>query len=198
MTAAGLAPGKIRTRVNNVRSVLRAAVRDRLIASDPSADVVLPRDRRREAAMTIPTGQQVGALLAVAEPRFRAFLALAAFAGLRLGEAAAAQIGDVDFLRRTLTVSRQVQRAGGGLVEIRAPKYGSERAVYLPDQLVQLLAQHVERTSWAPAPAAGSSRRRPASRRTRTRSGTSGGRRAGRPASRASRSTTCGTSTPPG
>jgi integrase len=44
-----------------------------------------------------------------------------------------------------LAVSRQVQRAGsGGKVEIRAPKYCSERVVYIPEGLVQLLAQHVE------------------------------------------------------
>lgn len=56
-------------------------------------------------------------------------MAVAAFAGLRLGEAATLQAGDFDFLRRTLRVTRQVQRAGGGEVEIRPPKYGSERTV---------------------------------------------------------------------
>lgn len=144
MMSAGLAPGTIRTRMNNVRAVFRAAARDRLIASDPSTDVNLPRDRKRAAAMTVPTAEQVGALLSAAGPEYRAFFALAAFAGLRLGEVAAVQVGDIDFLRRTLTVSRQVQRAGGGLVEIRPPKYGSERAVFLPDDLVQLLARYLE------------------------------------------------------
>jgi integrase len=51
--------------------------------------------------------------------------------------------GDVDFLRRTLTVARQVQRAPGGAIELRAPKYGSERQVYLAPSLVDLLAEHV-------------------------------------------------------
>jgi integrase len=69
---------------------------------------------------------------------------LCAFAGLRLGEAAGVQLGDVDFLRRTLTVSRQVQRAGGIEVEIRAPKYGSERVIYLPDGLLSMLSEHVK------------------------------------------------------
>ena len=45
---------------------------------------------------------------AVADERFRPFIALCAFAGLRLGEAAGVQLGDVDFLRRSLKVSRQV------------------------------------------------------------------------------------------
>jgi len=85
MATRGLAPGTIGTRVSNVRAVLRAAVRDRVIAHDPSDSVTLPRLRRAEAAMTLPTNGQVGAILSAADERFRA---LAAFAGLRLGEAA--------------------------------------------------------------------------------------------------------------
>jgi hypothetical protein len=84
MSADGLAPGTIKTRVNNVRSVLHAAVRDQMIAVDPSDNIVLPRDRRREAAMVLPTADQVAAVIAAATPWFEAFVALAAFAGLRL------------------------------------------------------------------------------------------------------------------
>ena len=85
-------PGTIKTRVNNVRSVLRAAVRDRAMAVDPSDGVRLPRDRRRDAAMALPTVEQVGKIMTAAEPPFRALVALAAFAGLRLGEAAGVQV----------------------------------------------------------------------------------------------------------
>jgi integrase len=144
MSVAGLAPGTIKTRFNNMRSLLRAAVRDRVIGSDPATDVKLPRGRTRAAAMTIPTVEQVGALMSSAAELFQPFVALCAFAGLRLGEAAAVQVGDIDFLRRTLHVQRQVQRADRRQVEIRAPKYGSERAVYLPDELLAMLARHAE------------------------------------------------------
>jgi len=143
MTTRGLAPGTVRTRVNNVRAVLRAAVRDRLIANDPSDAVTLPRLRRAEAAMTLPTNSQVAAVLQATDKRFRALVALAAFAGLRLGEAAGLQIRDVDYLRRVLVVRRQVQRAAGGVVEIRPPKYGSERSIFLPDALLEMLSYHV-------------------------------------------------------
>lgn len=139
----GLAPGTIRTRFNNVRGVLRAAVRNRVIASDPSDGIMLPRARCAEAAMTLPTTGQARGLMDAVPGRWRAFVALCAFAGLRLGEAAAVQAGDIDFLRRTLNVSRQVQRAGWGKVEIRPPKYGSERSVYLADALVEILSVHV-------------------------------------------------------
>lgn len=51
-------------------------------------------------------------------------------------------IADIDFLRRQLTVSRQLQRDGSGYA-IRPPKYGSERVVHLPDELVIILSEHV-------------------------------------------------------
>jgi integrase len=140
-----LAPATIKTRYNNVRGVFRAAVRDRLIARDPTEAVRLPRQRRADASMTIPSIEDVGALASAADDSFRAFVALCAFAGIRLGEAAAIQVADIDFLRRQLTVARQVQRAGDRQVEIKAPKYGSERVIYLPDELATLLAQHVEK-----------------------------------------------------
>jgi len=144
MTVGGLAPGTVDTRFRSVRAVFRAAVRDKVIATDPTEGVVLPRKRRAEVAMMIPTTEQVGAILAAAEPSFRPLVGLCAFAGLRLGEAAAVQLGDVDFLRRVLTVSRQVQRGGGGTVEVRSPKSGSERVVFLADGLVEMLSRHVE------------------------------------------------------
>lgn len=139
----GLAPGTIHTRFVNVRSVLSAAVKDRAISRNPSDDVRLPRQRRQDVAMRLPTTEQVFCLLGAAEERWRALFALCAFAGLRLGEAAALRVSDVDFLRRTLQVSRQVQRVDRDTVEIRAPKYGSERAVYLADGLLAILAEHV-------------------------------------------------------
>lgn len=143
MHAAGLAPGTIKTRYVNVRSVFRAAVKDRVIGTDPTNGVRLPRGRRADAAMSIPTPEEVGQLMAVADERFRPFIALCAFAGLRLGEAAGVQLGDIEFLRRTLKVSRQVQRVTGGAIDVRAPKYGSERVVFLADSLVNILAEHV-------------------------------------------------------
>jgi integrase len=141
----GLAASTVHTRVNNVRAAFRGALGDQLIARDPSAGVVLPRRRRADAAMTIPTPAEVGALLHAADD-FAAFVALCAFAGLRLGEAAGVQVGDVDHLRRRLTVARQVQREYGGVVQIRPPKYGSERVVHLPDGLVTILNDHIGRT----------------------------------------------------
>ncbi len=145
------APTTIKTRFVIVRSVFRAAVSDRVIAADPTAGVALPRRRKVEAAMRIPTVAQVGQLLAHADSNrvstrhgFRAYVALCAFAGLRKGEAAGVQSGDIEFSLRRLTVSRQLQRDGDTFA-VRLPKYGSERIVHLPDELVAMLRVHIDR-----------------------------------------------------
>jgi integrase len=140
----GLAAGTIRTRFNNVRAVLRAAVEEKRLGLDPSKGVRLPRRRRSEAAMRLPTVQEVRALLDSAEPERRVFIALCAFAGLRLGEAAALQAGDFDLAAGSVMIKRQVQRAGGDRVEIRVPKYGSERVVHMPRGLVLLVRAQIE------------------------------------------------------
>jgi hypothetical protein len=53
-----------------------------VIASDPSG-ITLPRVRRAEAAMTLPSAAQVGALLE-APGKWQALVAVGAFAGLRV------------------------------------------------------------------------------------------------------------------
>jgi integrase len=140
----GLAPGTIATRVQNVRTVLRAAIADRKLTHDPTVGVRLPRRRRREVAMRIPTHDEVRRWLDGADPHWRALLAVCAFAGLRLGEAAALRVGDVHFLRNPrIEVRRQVQRVKGGTVEVRAPKHGSERDVPAADGLLREIAAHI-------------------------------------------------------
>lgn len=138
-----LQPSTIHTRFVNVRGVIRAAVRDRLITSDVTVNAKLPRQRKASASMAIPTPAEVGRLLQQADSHFVAFIGLCAFGGMRLGEAAALQVGDVDFLRREIRVTRQVQRANGKQVEIRAPKYGSERTIYSPDELIEAVSEHI-------------------------------------------------------
>jgi hypothetical protein len=47
-------------------------MRDQLIDVDTTASLRLPRQRKREAAMRIPAPEQVDAILAAADDRFRA------------------------------------------------------------------------------------------------------------------------------
>jgi integrase len=98
---------------------------------------------RYAEAMAIPTPAEVGKLLENADDHFTAFVALCGFAGMRLGEAAALRVGDIKFLTKEIRIERQVQRANGGAVEIRPPKYESVRTVYAPDELLDILSEHI-------------------------------------------------------
>lgn len=139
-----LAPSTIRTRYNYVSMSFRAAVRDRVISVDPTAGVRLPRARRAEHTMVIPTPGQVRAALDHAAPEHRALVAVCAFAGLRLGEAAGLRADDLDAATGLLSVRRQVQGTNVATAEVVPPKAGSERVIAVPDALVQILEEHVE------------------------------------------------------
>jgi integrase len=142
----GLEPTTIRTRFANVRNVICAAVRDRFMGRDVTQQIKLPRTRKASAAMAIPTPEEVGAAIRACddiEPLYATLIAVCAFAGLRRGEASALQVGDVDFMRKEIDVQRQVQWTDDGQMEIRGPKYGSERTVFIPERLVTMLSEHV-------------------------------------------------------
>lgn len=82
-----LAPGTIRTRVGYIAAVFRQAVDDDVIGRAP----IGTRDKRVPARQDVvrpedlPTQEQVAALVRAADPTFVAFVAVCAFAGLRLG-----------------------------------------------------------------------------------------------------------------
>jgi integrase len=165
---------------------------------DVTDRVRLPRARKAAAATTIPTAEQVGAVLA-ADAEFAAFIAVSAFAGLRRGESSALKVSDINFLREEVHVRRQVQWTDDGQMEIRGPKYGAERTVYVPDGLVTLLAQHVQHWTHGEDPDRWPfpGRRDHDSPPTPPPSRGPGGPPAAPPAS-GTDCTTCDTSTPPG
>jgi integrase len=139
MHDAGLAPATTRTRVAHVRAILYGAVRDGIIDDNPAAGVKLPRATGRSTTMTLPTAQQVSELIRTAEEPYNLLFALAAYAGLRLGEARALTWADVDLNARVLHVRRQLQQLPGGGWSRTPPKYGSYRSVPIAEPLLPLL-----------------------------------------------------------
>ncbi|WP_221586055.1 site-specific integrase [Microbacterium sp. G2-8] len=138
----GLAASTIKTRLNYVSMALGAAVADKRIPTNPAAGVSAPRQRRTEASMRLLDAEQLRAALAAADG-FRPYVALCAFAGLRLGEAAGLRVRDIDFLRRTIRVEQQVQGSTLKTAKLVPPKYGEERTIYVPDELLRLLSAHL-------------------------------------------------------
>ena len=194
----------VKTRFVIVRSVFRAAVADRVIAADPSVGIALPRRRKAEAAMHMPTVEEVGRLLAHADSTrvstrkgFRAYVALCAFAGLRKGEAAAVQVGDIDFLRGILKVAPATPTRWDDLrgpvaeVRLRADRLPARGVGRDPRRVTSAPTCPTQPRTTGCSPSA-------TDRCTTTTSPGAGEQPAPPPSSRTSGSTTYDTSTPPG
>ncbi|MGO2810280.1 MAG: tyrosine-type recombinase/integrase [Brevibacterium aurantiacum] len=139
----GLAASTIKTRHNYMHMCFIAARKAGKIGTVPTADVTLPRLARGGSTMLIPTPEQVRQVLGVSDPYFKMFIELCAFAGLRLGEAAGLQVSDIDFLKRTVSVNRQVQGATNKDARPKEPKYGSRRTIHVSEKLIGLISAHI-------------------------------------------------------
>ncbi len=141
--SADLSPGSVRTVYATVRAVLKTAVHDRVIGRDPAAGVKMP-ERSREQIVPL-TVEQVDQLVEAAPARYRALVVVAAGTGLRQGELFGLRVADVDFLRRLVTVERQVQPAAGGGVLVGPLKNrASYRTLPVGRVVVDALAAHLE------------------------------------------------------
>ena len=84
------------------------------------------------------------------EPRYRALVLLAGFAGLRTGESLGLRRADVDLLHREVSVQRQAQEIAGSGRVILAPKSeAGRRTVALPAVVVEALGAHLATFSGA-------------------------------------------------
>jgi integrase len=138
---AGQKPSTITLKYVHVNHAFRAAVANGKIQHNPAEGVTLPRMERREVAMKIPTPEQVAKVINAADDEFSILLALLAFAGLRVGEACAVQVADIDWMERKVKIDRQVQYLGKAGIEVKEPKDGSKRTIPIPDSLIETLSQ---------------------------------------------------------
>ena len=118
-------------------AAMKAAVTDRLIASSPCEGVKLPAvERERVVPLTV---DEVQALADTMPDRYRALVILGAGTGLRTSEALAVTVDRIDWMRRTLTVDRQLSGA-----QFAPPKSKeSRRTIPLPDLVLEALSLHL-------------------------------------------------------
>lgn len=134
----GLAPGTIRNIYATTAQVFASAVADRVISSSPCRRIRLPKGDAGEVVP--PTVEEVAALMASVDTRYRALVVTLAGSGLRIGEALGLSVGDVDFLRRTLRVERQRNQVN----EIaRLKSRSSRRTVPIGQVVIEELAAHL-------------------------------------------------------
>jgi integrase len=123
-------------------AVLNYAIRQERIAVNPARLTDSPKVATREARYL--SADEVERLAGTVRERDRALILLLAWGGLRVGEALALRVDDVEFLRRRVHVTKTVQAVNGvGLMEGPPKTRKSERWVYLPQHILEALSAHV-------------------------------------------------------
>lgn len=143
----------VRTNVaSTLRAMLRAAASQGaggLTAVPVRIPVPKPNTSAALDASRIATPEQVRALCEAMPPRLALAPMLAAMMALRLGEVLGLQRGDVEGLENAggavLHVVRQWSSKTTGGAAYTPPKAGSAGALAIPDVLVPMIAEHLER-----------------------------------------------------
>lgn len=137
-----LAPATVGVVHGIVSTVMKSAVRDRRLASNPCEGTKLPKVQRKQIVPL--TTEQVAAVRDALPAELQALVTLAAGTGLRQGECFGLTVDRVRFLERTLTVDRQLVT-----LQKQAPTFGppktraSNRTIPLPQVVVDALAAHL-------------------------------------------------------
>ncbi len=136
-----LAPGSVAQAYRTLNRLLEAAVENELLGRNPLRSVKPPRVEAEP--MRFLSHDEVAALAAAIDPRYRALVLLAAYSGLRAGELAALRRKHVDLLHRTVTVVEQVQRIGGSFVVLPPKSAAGRRSVAIPTLVADALQDHL-------------------------------------------------------
>lgn len=136
-----LAPGSVAQAYRTLNRLLEAAVENELLGRNPLRSVKPPRVEAEP--MRFLSHDEVAALAAAIDPRYRALVLLAAYSGLRAGELAALRRKHADLLHRTITVVEQVQRIGGRFVVLPPKSAAGRRCVAIPALVADALQEHL-------------------------------------------------------
>lgn len=137
-----LAPATVGVVHEIVSTVMKTAIRDRRIASNPCDGTKLPKVQRKQVVPLVT--EQVEAVRAVLPPQLQALVTLAAGTGMRQGECFGLTADRVRFLERVVTVDRQLVTVQGRAPELAPPKTrASNRTIPLPRVVVDALAAHL-------------------------------------------------------
>lgn len=121
--------------------VMLAAVHDGYLHKSPCWKINLPED---EAPVDVPLPDEVAALYAAAPPHAKALILAGIGTGLRISEMAGLTVDRVDFLRRQVTVDRQLVGT-----HLRQPVFGppktkaGNRVIPVPQDVIDEIAAHL-------------------------------------------------------
>lgn len=135
-----VSPKTVRNSYGVLNQVMRRAVRDKQIVANPCTGVELPKVEAREVVV-VPVEDVEK--IATAAGDYGDVIRFLAMTGLRWGEMAGLQVGDVNFTRRRIHVQRQITDNGGRLLH-GLPKHGKKRLVPMVEQVAVILLRRCE------------------------------------------------------
>jgi integrase len=125
--------------------MLTTAVQWQLIISNPAERVKPPKMMKKEARYyDVDEVEQMLTLLENEPLKYKVMIYTAVFSGVRLGELSALEWSDIDFDKKTLAVSKQLQHLPKlGTYEIDSTKSESgKRIISIPKSLAGLLKEY--------------------------------------------------------
>ena len=142
-------PGLSSTTVHSVHLMLHSAferaVKERLIARNPTDDCIAPKIQKVEMKTLRPEHLQ-SYLNAASDRGVLPMFYLELVSGLRKGELVALLWDDLDIQNRTISVTKQYIKNPGGKLTLSRPKTEtSVRKVSIPQEAVELLIQEHEK-----------------------------------------------------
>jgi integrase len=144
LRSRGVGEASIEMAVRFLSSTLARAVDEERIVRNAARGMRLSRARAREPRYL--SDEEVLGLVEASPHRYQAMILVLAYGGLRLGEAVALRVDDVDLMRRRITVARSAVDVGGKRVE-KDTKTHRRRTVALPALVADVLADHLARFS---------------------------------------------------
>jgi integrase len=144
MQTAGLSPKSVLTYIGTLQAIFGAAVDSDLLARSPVRPRTLGLAAARKPERPTLSAEELQRLADAMPPRYRVLVLLAGTVGLRWGEAIGLRVGDIDFLRRRLSVRQTVEEVSGHVRVVAATKSeAGKRTFALAAFLVDELAAHV-------------------------------------------------------
>jgi integrase len=135
-----LAPSSVHRHYRTLRTMFGFAVKRELLIKNPCAAVTAPRVPRTD--MRIFTVEQIEAIADVIAPRYRCFVLLAAYGGLRLSELVGLRRMDVN--GNQVTVAGQLLLVEGKWERTAAKTIAGHRTITVSTTVAEELAVHLD------------------------------------------------------
>lgn len=142
LSAAGAGAATVSAAHRLLRRILSLAEDGGLVARNVARGVKTARPGREE--MRFLSAEELAAIADAAGEEHRALVLLLGLCGLRIGEAAALRVEDVDLLRRSVRVTKSAADVNGRII-VGPTKTGASRAVALPRVVAEELERHLAR-----------------------------------------------------